>query len=667
MLVELFTSKRIQLVQFALAISAYLLSLIKYLQLNKLTLYNSDLLYIPALFKDITEWGGSLLEWRLTPSPFFFPDMALYFSLATVISNWHIAALLYAVTQITLFTLGWCLVGRYLFSNKQHQLGYASFVLLTTAALLSINPITQYIIKPQFSISIHFGVMLCLPYLLALALHLLNRQKHIFPIIALVAILALTSLSDSISYIHLSLPLLAAVLFLWSLKIISRQTVLFFIALLTAGFLLAQLLALWIIRYPSMHAIWQVVPISQRIGDSLREIISTAISLWESNNGFVLVLLVITMTLHLIICLFAIKNSANKRHFNSSFLFISMFTIVSILLAIIGAVGTGLFLGIAEMRYLYPVTVLPIYSLLPAVYFVFQRFKYTNHVLLLITVFIVLANANALTQFDHLDKYHDHYPALVKCIDDATSQRGVTSGVGGYWDAKYVSTLSKQGVMISQVQANFDPYIWINNPHWYQRFPPQFILFDPGATNKLDMAMIINLYGYPEEIVNCETRELWFYDRSYDQPFQAYYQDHPGTVNWCEPMAHAEIPAYLWRGEVGKVHTSSVIAENLSGSISSGMLLFHPPGQYEISLLYQYTGTSKEADIGEIAIGSIPINATVPEEWRREPIPPDKGIVTINFELSEYTHVLIDVSFDGEGMIRLDQFDLQKTSNTRCK
>jgi hypothetical protein len=40
--------------------------------------FSSDHLYIPALIDDLTRWGGSLYDWRLTPAPYFFPDLPLY-------------------------------------------------------------------------------------------------------------------------------------------------------------------------------------------------------------------------------------------------------------------------------------------------------------------------------------------------------------------------------------------------------------------------------------------------------------------------------------------------------------------------------------------------------------------------------------------------------------
>ena len=273
-----------------------------------------------------------------------------------------------------------------------------------------------------------------------------------------------------------------------------------------------------------------------------------------------------------------------------------------------------------------------------------------------------MTHTDVFTQFEHLSKYDDYYPPLVACIDKATSERGIYAGVGGYWDAKYISILSKHGVKISQVKVNFDPDIWINNPYWYERFPPKFVLFDPNARFELGMDFIINRFGYPEEIINCETRELWFYDRSDDQPFQSYFQNHPDIVNWYQPVAHDTIPASLWPNELSTIQGSSLISDNQSGYISSGQLSFYPPGRYQINLLYQYMGTSQDAQIGELSVRLTSIDPEAPEPvWYKEPILLHKSVATISLETTEYSHILITVFFEGKGVLRLDRFDLNKT------
>jgi len=659
--------KRFQIVQLPIAIFAYFLALLKYLQLNDIRIYNSDLLYIPTLFKDITEWGGRISEWRLTPSPYFFPDMAFFFPLATIIENWQIASLIYAVVQIILFTIGWCLVGQFLYLQKQRFQNYVTFIFLVSAILLTI-PNTNYILRPQFSITLHFGVMVCLPFVLFMGWRLINQPEKIINIVGFLALFTLISFSDPITIVHIALPFISALIFLWLLKRIPLKSILIIVTLQMTGLLLAEILTQWLIKFPAAPPIVKGGSMAILIGDALTELVLATTLLWEGNDRIFLILLILASILHLVICLSAIRFTVAKRDFNANLLFISVFSLTSFLLAVIAVIMTGIFHDLEGLRYLHPVTVLPVYSLLPVSFFVLQRLRVENFIFAPVALFILLINVGAFTGFDELQKYRDYYPPLVACIDEVAAERGVYSGVGGYWDAKYVSALSKQNVFISQVYANFQPYIWINNPNWYQRFPPAFVLFDTKANLKLDMSMIINRYGYPEEIVSCEDHELWFYDRPYDQPFQIYFQDHPNTVNWCQPGARDSIPAYVWPGKIGTNLNSSLIADNLSGNLSSAELYNFPPGQYEIELLYEYSGTLSGARIGEFSVRLDSIGEEKGDQvWHREPLLSDSESVKISFEIKEGTNVFFEVFFNGAGVLSLQQFELQKTSHANCQ
>ena len=41
-------------------------------------LIHSDALYLPVLFDDLLRHGGRFADWFLTPAPYFFPDMPMY-------------------------------------------------------------------------------------------------------------------------------------------------------------------------------------------------------------------------------------------------------------------------------------------------------------------------------------------------------------------------------------------------------------------------------------------------------------------------------------------------------------------------------------------------------------------------------------------------------------
>lgn len=64
--------------------------------------YNVDCLYLPSLYTDIFIDGNLLKGWRLTPNPYFFPDMILYFIIYPFSQNVGITLMIFAFLQLLL-------------------------------------------------------------------------------------------------------------------------------------------------------------------------------------------------------------------------------------------------------------------------------------------------------------------------------------------------------------------------------------------------------------------------------------------------------------------------------------------------------------------------------------------------------------------------------------
>ncbi|NPC87214.1 hypothetical protein HPC49_54685, partial [Pyxidicoccus fallax] len=69
------------------------------------TFFNADALYLPALYRDIVGLGGSWSGWRLTPAPYFFPDMPLYFASEALSGSLTRGVLVFAAAQLVLLAL----------------------------------------------------------------------------------------------------------------------------------------------------------------------------------------------------------------------------------------------------------------------------------------------------------------------------------------------------------------------------------------------------------------------------------------------------------------------------------------------------------------------------------------------------------------------------------
>ena len=59
------------------------------------------------------------------------------------------------------------------------------------------------------------------------------------------------------------------------------------------------------------------------------------------------------------------------------------------------------------------------------------------------------------------------YPPAVQCIEAFVGQRGLSTGIGDYWSAKYVTELSRTGLRVNAYTEDLQPMIWIANPAWW--------------------------------------------------------------------------------------------------------------------------------------------------------------------------------------------------------
>lgn len=100
----------------------------------------------------------------------------------------------------------------------------------------------------------------------------------------------------------------------------------------------------------------------------------------------------------------------------------------------------------------------------------------------------------------------------VRCLDQFAAQTGKRVGIGSYWSAKYLTFFSQQNVRILQVQASLDPYYWINNREWYKDARPNFAIMKFGGDQRMQPQELIRKQpGGPVQIYRCGEFEIWDY------------------------------------------------------------------------------------------------------------------------------------------------------------
>jgi len=133
-----------------------------------------------------------------------------------------------------------------------------------------------------------------------------------------------------------------------------------------------------------------------------------------------------------------------------------------------------------------------------------------------------------INPFLFVSRLNSYYPSFIKATDSLSKTYGVKNGIGDYWDASYVNTLSKNNVVIKSVFSTLWPNIYYCNfnDYYYTDYTKkkkriyQFIssrnFNDTSAISKIFgvnsvKKVTVNGYNYylvPDFTINEKTNEI---------------------------------------------------------------------------------------------------------------------------------------------------------------
>lgn len=473
-------------------------------------LYHSDALYLPALYRDLAG-GLDLRGWSLTPAPYFFPDMPLFFGLNWLLGSFRLTIVAYGLAQVLLFVAGLSALCRLMAGRSPHiqslaPLAGALFFLYFYAAPF---PVFSLVLASAH----HFGVMVVGVGCLGLVGATLARPRVDRALIAcvLTALLlsALTVASDMLYTIHVLAPLLLSLWLLALLRRITYRRALCYSALglaLPAGAALGRTLSRAETRF-------SLPPFSlQSLRAGLGQLADWVPSFWLPHP-----LLAIAAAGFLLAAGWVLARLLRERApsaQSSARLLVVSFLAFQILTGVLGV----LYIGSVNQRYLLPLILMPTFFGWPLLAAAAHRTagRLDNRWGARIAAgaaalgcLAILAQTGSPQQIGQLA---DYYPELVRCVDAQARQRQLQSGLSNYWQAKYISMLSHNGLQVVQIDPQLRPWYWINNRRWYrQRF--DFVIIDPAqaAEFRLDRAKIVGRFGPPDDSFACAGSEILVY------------------------------------------------------------------------------------------------------------------------------------------------------------
>ncbi len=486
------TNKLFRLFPLLLILSVLLVNLSLYFT-GKLgaDMFNSDLLYLPALYKDVVEGGGLFANWILTPAPYYFPDMPLYFISRLLTGNFYYAiALVFTLHSLLLVYIIYKIFA--LFFDKPNSLTLSAIIF----AFLHLYPTATS--NFMFVGTIHYGEFLVGMYVLYLTLLVLNSQKiEFYSLFALLVLISLATASDASFKLHFVAPILAGTLILWAIK---RVTWLQLLSILIVSFVALQIAEL---VHPSF-------PMDEKLvtGNNIQAL-NQLWSVASKDHTLGVLVGVFTLLSSFMLLLFKKRLTFFYGQYSTS----SQLMFLSLFILLMGA-GIVVVLALAPIpittRYMIPFFEIPV--LLVPIYLGFLGFfanqKITKFLLALVAIFMfILVLIQARERLHHAKFNFEYYPPITQCVDNFVGQTGARSGIATYWNAKPIYLTSKYPLTIAQMQYDLSADRIISPSTWVQK-KYDFAMIVGGD---MDKEKIIRLNGKPDKVYSCEKSEILYY------------------------------------------------------------------------------------------------------------------------------------------------------------
>ncbi len=470
--------------------------------------FNSDALYLPALYLDLFRDHGSLKDWFLTPAPYVVPDWPMYFLAARIFGQPYQAVAAFFVMQIVLaFVLLNAINKRLL--DKKNALVAAAFSILFCCLIAAerVVPFSFMLVSAY-----HYGAFLMLLLSVFLVIRgiqertLAGAGKYVF---AVFLVTMLASLSDKLFVVQFSLPAIAALLYMSVKSMADRKTVIAFLLSISSGSVLGALLYTVVVpnalTTPAEFGL-------ENLSANAHQLLTLA---KHGLEGSVVAFAIIAL-FHLVAAgwfLFHLRMDKTQYKLGNEVLFIVVFS----LCAAIGLVTVVLFNKMTlNGRYFIPLCFLPI-LFGPAL--AFKIFNETQAKMVSLSLLcgsaIVVFALGRMAMKDDQDIKADFYPPDIACIDEAISKHALRNGIAEYWDAKRVSVISKNTINIAQVFEDLSPHKWITtNAAFKDAYDFALINQNRQAPAQPNERRIIEINGKPKASVQCGSIKVLIYPQN---------------------------------------------------------------------------------------------------------------------------------------------------------
>jgi hypothetical protein len=471
------------------------------------TIFDSDSLFLPSLYKDLFLHGGHLKEWRLPPAPLFFPEWPLFFSIYTLVPNLYWTVAVFFVVQISLAFLVLAWLNR-IFLDKSKAFLFAGMSLLALCylCLRSEDPFTYLAMSQHHIMTFLAGlVVVRLATMVILKTEVRVNKAHLFLIFVLCLLVAL---SDAIFLIYFCAPLVVASAYLWGKCVVPWRRALVVAAMTATG--TASGIALYG-RLGLLRGGYSRDVDSRVLSMHASQIKAFFLDFWHTQPVWFTLCALVWAALF---CMWALVDKLQE--FGHPLSGSSKF-LIAFCLAAAGLVFASCWVSTAAFaeRYFIPVFFIPMF-IAPYGFLAIRPSWLRTAAICVCMAGVCAAGIRCLASSpDPLSFHSDYYPEDIKCMDAAFQKFGLVNGIAQYWDARTTALLAKTPVNITQVSNRLALFFWNTSLRTF-RYSYDFAIINPDAPRpfyRLDEGLIKAINGEPTATVLCGQKKVLVYPR----------------------------------------------------------------------------------------------------------------------------------------------------------
>lgn len=200
---------------------------------------------------------------------------------------------------------------------------------------------------------------------------------------------------------------------------------------------------------------------------------------------------------------------------------------LSLALSLAALILVGAQLGLDEVRYAYPLYVLPfLFGPAFVVLLLHERDGAKALPLLPVVSGALLCALAAAILFGTGRRLPDaeQRGTLTPCLEELARGHGLHNGYADYWNAKPVNLLNEADLHILQLRdTDLGVYYWVTNLTMFTRPDLTVDQFNFVITDRLPRAKILANFGEPRETLRCGESEVFVYDPERDAKFRAHF------------------------------------------------------------------------------------------------------------------------------------------------